>query len=135
MKIQDKAVFDEQNVFGQGAANTAFAQFFIDNSYLNPLTKPGGLPQQLAHPSRQERRRPNSHLYCRRGLVPGRGQGRRQPDSRRRHRHPSGSETLARGQGGQLVQPHRRGGARRGDQQRVAGAGERRSLFQTVKYS
>ena len=41
MKIQDKAVFDAQNVFGQGTANTAFAQYFIGNSYLNPLTKPG----------------------------------------------------------------------------------------------
>ena len=27
MKIQDKAMFDQQNVFGQGQANTAFAQF------------------------------------------------------------------------------------------------------------
>lgn len=41
MKIQEKSAFDEQNVFGQGQANTAFAQFFIGNSYLNPLTKPG----------------------------------------------------------------------------------------------
>ena len=38
MKIQDKTMFDQQNVFGQGQANTAFAQFFIGNSYLNPLT-------------------------------------------------------------------------------------------------
>ena len=28
MKIQDKAMFDQQNVFGQGQANTAFAQFY-----------------------------------------------------------------------------------------------------------
>ena len=41
MKIQDKNTFDQQNVFGQGSANTAFAQYFIGNSYLNPLTKPG----------------------------------------------------------------------------------------------
>ena len=41
MKVQDKTVFDEQNIFGQGMANTAFAQYFIGNSYLNPLTKPG----------------------------------------------------------------------------------------------
>ena len=37
MKIQDKNTFDKQNVFGQGIANTAFAQYFIGNSYLNPL--------------------------------------------------------------------------------------------------
>ena len=41
MNVQDKNTFDEQNVFGQGSANTAFAQYFIGNSYLNPLTKPG----------------------------------------------------------------------------------------------
>ena len=41
MKIQDKAVFDEQNVFGLGQENVAFAQYFIGNSYLNPLTQPG----------------------------------------------------------------------------------------------
>ena len=41
MKIQEKNIFDKQNVFGQGAANTAFARYFTGNSYLNPLTKPG----------------------------------------------------------------------------------------------
>ena len=41
MKVQDKTAFDEQNIFGQGMANTAIAQYFIGNSYLNPLTKPG----------------------------------------------------------------------------------------------
>ena len=34
MKVQDKTAFDEQNIFGQGMANTAFAQYFIGNSYL-----------------------------------------------------------------------------------------------------
>ena len=38
MKIQDKATFDKANVFGLGQENTAFAQYFIGNSYLNPLT-------------------------------------------------------------------------------------------------
>ena len=42
MKTLDKAEFDQQNVFGQGMANTAFAAYFIGNSYLNPLTKAGG---------------------------------------------------------------------------------------------
>ncbi len=41
MKIQDKATFDKANVFGLGQENTAFAQYFIGNSYLNPLTKAG----------------------------------------------------------------------------------------------
>lgn len=38
MKMNSKSEFDKQNVFGQGSANTAYAQYFIGNSYLNPLT-------------------------------------------------------------------------------------------------
>ena len=33
--------FDKINVFGTGEANTAYAKYFIGESYLNPLTKPG----------------------------------------------------------------------------------------------
>ena len=40
MKIEDKATFDKANIFGQGEENSAFAQYFTGNSYLNPLTKP-----------------------------------------------------------------------------------------------
>ena len=29
-------------MFGTGAANTAFAQYFIGDSFLNPLTDPKG---------------------------------------------------------------------------------------------
>jgi len=39
MKIMNKEEFEKQNVFGKGTANTAFAQYFIGNSFLNPLTK------------------------------------------------------------------------------------------------
>ena len=41
MKIQDKAAFDQQNVFGQGQENTGFAQYFIGTSYLNVTFEPG----------------------------------------------------------------------------------------------
>ena len=41
MKIQDKETFDKANMFGLGQENSAFAQYFIGNSYLNPLTEPG----------------------------------------------------------------------------------------------
>ena len=40
MRIQDKAAFDQANVFGQGQANTAYAQYFIGNSY--PESPDGG---------------------------------------------------------------------------------------------
>ena len=38
MKYADKEQFDEANVFGQGIPNDMFAQYFVGNSYLNPLT-------------------------------------------------------------------------------------------------
>ena len=40
MKIQQKEQFDSYNVFGLGSPNDAYAQFFIGQSYLNPLTDP-----------------------------------------------------------------------------------------------
>ena len=40
MKITNKEEFEKQNVFGMGNANTAYAQYFSGESFLNPLTKP-----------------------------------------------------------------------------------------------
>lgn len=40
MKIRDKAEFEVQNVFGIGAPNDAYAQYFVGQSFLNPLTEP-----------------------------------------------------------------------------------------------
>ena len=39
MKIADKNEFEKQNVFGTGTPNTAYAKYFIGESYLNSLTK------------------------------------------------------------------------------------------------
>ena len=36
----DHKDFEKSNIFGLGQEYSAFAQFFIGNSYLNPLTKP-----------------------------------------------------------------------------------------------
>lgn len=38
MKIADKQEFEKANLFGTGSTNTAYAQYFIGESYLNPLT-------------------------------------------------------------------------------------------------
>lgn len=38
MKYHSKEEFDAANVFGQGVPNDAFAQYFIGESFLNPLT-------------------------------------------------------------------------------------------------
>ena len=40
MKTQDKAEFEEQNIFGAGSPNDAYAQYFVGQSFLNPLTDP-----------------------------------------------------------------------------------------------
>lgn len=40
MKCEDKEVFEKQNAFGMGTPNTAYAQYFIKDSFLNPLTDP-----------------------------------------------------------------------------------------------
>ena len=40
MKTTNREEFEKQNVFGMGNANTAYAQYFIGESFLNPLTKP-----------------------------------------------------------------------------------------------
>lgn len=40
MKINSKEEFNRQNAFGLGQENIAFAQYFIGNSYLKPLTVP-----------------------------------------------------------------------------------------------
>ncbi len=40
MKTMDANEFERQNMFGLGAENTAYAQYFTGQSYLNPLTGP-----------------------------------------------------------------------------------------------
>ena len=40
MKYQDKAEFEKANMFGIGEPNVNFAQYFIGDSFLNPLTDP-----------------------------------------------------------------------------------------------
>lgn len=40
MKTISREEFEKQNVFGTCAENTGFVQYFIGNSYLNPLTDP-----------------------------------------------------------------------------------------------
>ena len=40
MKFMDKDDFEKQNAFGTGQANTAYAKYFIGDSFLNPLTDP-----------------------------------------------------------------------------------------------
>jgi alkylhydroperoxidase/carboxymuconolactone decarboxylase family protein YurZ/quercetin dioxygenase-like cupin family protein len=49
--------------FGMGEPNTAFAQYFIGNSYLNPLTKPGETAVFLANVTFEPKCRNNWHIH------------------------------------------------------------------------
>ena len=38
MKYETKETFEKANMFGQGNPNAGYAQYFVGNSFLNPLT-------------------------------------------------------------------------------------------------
>lgn len=63
MRIKNKEEFDKQNVFGLGQENMAFAQYFIGNSYLNPLTNPKETAVFLANVTFEPGCRNNWHIH------------------------------------------------------------------------
>lgn len=63
MKIQDKTTFDAANVFGLGAENSAYAEYFIGTSYLNPLTAPNESSVFLANVTFEPGCRNNWHIH------------------------------------------------------------------------
>lgn len=63
MKIQNSSEFEKINIFGTGAPNDAYAQYFIGNSFLNPLTQPGALPVFLANVTFEPGCRNNWHIH------------------------------------------------------------------------
>mgnify|MGYP004499945303 FL=1 len=63
IKITDKNEFEKQNVFGTGNPNTAFAQFFRGESFLNPLTEPGKASVFLANVTFEPSCRNNWHIH------------------------------------------------------------------------
>lgn len=63
MRIQDRAVFEQQDSFGVGAPNDAFAKYFRGNSYLKPLTEFGKCPVFLANVTFEPGCRNNWHIH------------------------------------------------------------------------
>ena len=49
MKYTEKAQFETADAFGIGAPNDAYAQYFVGQSFLKPLTEPGKAPVFLAN--------------------------------------------------------------------------------------
>ncbi|MCC8111373.1 MAG: cupin domain-containing protein [Ruminococcus sp.] len=63
MKINNKEEFAKENVFGLGQENSAYAQYFIGNSYLNPLTDPKKTVVFLANVTFEPGCRNNWHIH------------------------------------------------------------------------
>ena len=63
MRINDKEQFNKENVFGLGDPNTAYAKYFIGNSYLNPLTEAGKCPVHLSNVTFEPGCRNNWHIH------------------------------------------------------------------------
>lgn len=63
MKFLDEKAFNESNVFGKGMDNTMFAQYFVGNSFLNPLTMPGEFNVFLANVTFEPACRNNWHIH------------------------------------------------------------------------
>ena len=63
MKTMEKEVFAQQDAFGIGAPNDAYAQYFIGQSYLNPLTQPGASAVFLANVTFEPGCRNNWHIH------------------------------------------------------------------------
>jgi quercetin dioxygenase-like cupin family protein len=59
----NKQEFDQVNLFGQGEPNVNYAQYFIGNSYLNPLIKPGESAVFLANVTFEPGCRNNWHIH------------------------------------------------------------------------
>ena len=76
MKYADENSFNEVNVFGRGEFNKEYAQYFIGNSYLNPLSLAGEPKIFVSNVTFEPGCRNNWHIhhdpalaYCRRGLF------------------------------------------------------------------
>lgn len=63
MKYQNKEDFEKANIFGIGNPNDAFAQYFIGNSYLNPLNEFGESPVFVANVTFEPGCRNNWHIH------------------------------------------------------------------------
>lgn len=63
MKYKEESDFDQVNMFGKGQENTAYAQYFIGNSYLNPLVDPKKSPLFLANVTFEPECRNNWHVH------------------------------------------------------------------------
>lgn len=83
-----KEEFEKTDIFGVGAPNNGFAQYFTGNSFLKPLTEPEKCPVFLANVTFEPGCRNNWHIHhakegggqiliCTAGKMAGTGMGQR----------------------------------------------------------
>ena len=113
--------------FPVGKPNDAFAQYFVGQSYLAPLTMEQVPTFNVTFEPgcRNNWRRAAADLRFRKRLVSGMGQGCQRTPSWRCGKYPGERETLAWRSGGFLVPAYRSGDSRRGNQDRMVRAGRR----------
>ena len=63
MRYMDETAFEQANIFGKGQPNDGFAQYFIGNSFLQPLTEFGKCPVFLANVTFEPGCRNNWHIH------------------------------------------------------------------------
>ena len=63
MKYMDKDEFEKVNMFGTGMPNEMFAKYFVGDSFLNLLVKPGETPLFLANVTFEPGCRNNWHVH------------------------------------------------------------------------
>ena len=63
MKTENRAAFEQQDAFGIGTPNEAYAKYFIGQSYLKPLTQPDACAVFLANVTFEPGCRNNWHIH------------------------------------------------------------------------
>lgn len=63
MKYKDREDFEKASMFGTGVPNEMFSKYFIGDSFLNPLVKPGQCPVFLANVTFEPGCRNNWHIH------------------------------------------------------------------------
>jgi len=63
MKYTEKEAFEKANMFGTGVPNDNYAQYFVGNSFLNFLLRPGEAPLILANVTFEPGCRNHWHIH------------------------------------------------------------------------
>ena len=62
-RITNREEFEKMDHFGVGAPNSAYAKYFVGDSFLKPLTEPGKCPVFLANVTFEPGCRNNWHIH------------------------------------------------------------------------